>query len=361
MKLLDPFADPDLVARLCDRIADLADGRGPTVFMEVCGTHTMAVGQWGLRSLLPDNVQLVSGPGCPVCVTPASYIDNACRLALARDVIVATFGDLVRVPGLEASLEAARGEGADVRTVYSPAEAIALARGSAREVVFLAIGFETTAASNTAAMKAAHAQGVANLSFYCSLRVVPPALQALLADPDLALNGFLLPGHVSVIIGLEPYRAVLDPAGSAGVIVGFEPVHILHGIEALLEMVALGETGVRNLYPQVVRPDGNPAARAVIDELLEPCDALWRGIGAIPGSGYRLREAFADLDAERRHDLPPLTADSNPGCRCGDVLKGLLDPENCPLFGEACTPVHPVGPCMVSSEGTCSAHFKYGG
>jgi len=359
MKILEPFEDPALVRGLTERIARLAARRDLTVLMEVCGTHTQAIGRWGLRGLMPENVRLVSGPGCPVCVTPAEYIDHACRLALEAGAILTTFGDLVRVPGLKTSLEAARGAGAEVRTVYSPREALTVAEATDREVVFLAVGFETTIAGHAATIRAARERGVRNLSFYTSLRLIPPALAALIADPEVRLDGFLLPGHVSVIIGEEPYREVLLPQGPPGAIIGFEPVHILHGVAALLEALDRGGAVVRNLYRQVVRPEGNPAARRLFEEVFEPEDAVWRGIGVIPRSGYRLKARYARLDAARRFGLPPLSARTDPRCRCGEVLKGVRMPSECPLFGGACTPEHPVGPCMVSAEGSCSAHYRY--
>ena len=359
MRILEPFADKALVQALAGRIAELSRAREQYVFMEVCGTHTQAIGQWGLRDLLPDNIRLVSGPGCPVCVTPGEYIDNACRLALEQDVTIATFGDLIRVPGNETSLEEARGRGAQVHTLYSPCDVLDLARRTERDVVFLAVGFETTIAAIAATIRMAERSGPANLSFYLSLRLVPPALKALIEDPEVRLDGLLLPGHVSVIIGTAPY-AVLARCGMPGVIVGFEPVHILSGIRALLEETNAGGAALRNQYAQVVKDEGNPQAQRLFAELFEPEDAVWRGLGVIKDSGYALKEQYAALDAARRYGSPPLSARLAPGCRCGDVLKGVLLPPECPLFGKGCTPASPVGPCMVSAEGSCSAHYKYG-
>lgn len=358
MQILKSFEDPELIAGLVRRIGRLSEERPSYCFMEVCGTHTQAIGRWGIRRVLPDNIRLVSGPGCPVCVTPAEYIDNAAALGLEHDCVLVTFGDLLRVPGLQTSLAEARGHGADIRTVYSPADALRIADETAREVVFLAIGFETTTASIAAAMQVAHATGLRNLSFYCSLRTVPAALSALLADKDLALDGFLLPGHVSVIIGTEPYK-LLEHACTRGVIAGFEPVDILRGIEHLLFDVNNGTACVRNLYRQAVHRDGNPQALKIFRTLFDVCDSVWRGIGLIAGSGFRLRDEFIGLDAERRFELPAVTDTSSPGCVCGDVLRGFKQPPDCALFGKACTPSHPVGPCMVSTEGSCSAHYKY--
>jgi len=358
MRILDRFEDGALVAALAARIGVLARERGAYAFMEVCGTHTHAIGRWGIRRIVPDNVRLVSGPGCPVCVTPGEYIDNACRLALERGVVLATFGDLMRVPGEETTLEEARSRGAQVRTVYSPFDAISLAREAGRDVVFLAVGFETTIAAIAATVRAAHEERIPNLSFYLSLRLIPPVLEALLADPQVRLDGFLLPGHVSVIIGTGPY-CVLRRHGKPGAIVGFEPVDILHGVETLLADVNAGVAEVRNLYPQVVRDEGNTHARRLFVELFDRTDAVWRGLGAVPGSGYELRDQYASLDAARRYSLGPMSARVSAGCVCGDVLKGVKLPPECPFFGKGCTPAHPVGPCMVASEGSCSAHYKY--
>ncbi len=351
------FDDPDLCRRLTRRIAELAPSE-PVHLMEVCGTHTQAIGQWGIRGLLPGTVRLVSGPGCPVCVTPGDYLDNACRLALEQDVTIATFGDLLRVPGFETSLEEARSRGADIRTVYSAWDSLELAAGTDGEVVFLAIGFETTIAGIAATIKAARSRAVQNLSFYTSLRVVPPALVALVDDPEVAIDGFLLPGHVSVIIGTEPYD-VLARRSRPGVVAGFEPVDILHGVEALLEQIDQGRAEVQNLYTRVVKPGGNPVALALFEELFDPCDEVWRGVGVIPSSGYLLKDGLQRFDAARRFDLPPVTDRQTPGCRCGDVLKGKIIPPECPLFGKSCTPNDPVGPCMVSGEGSCAAYYRY--
>jgi hydrogenase expression/formation protein HypD len=360
VEILQRFEDPRLVRGLRDRIHHAAPADRPLTLMEVCGTHTQAVGRWGLRELLPPGVRLVSGPGCPVCVTPGDYIDNACRLALEHGAVLATFGDLIRVPGRRTSLEEAQSAGAEVRTLYSPREALDLARAESREVVFLAIGFETTIAALAGAMHAAAAAGLPNLSFYCSLRTVPPALAALLADPEVSIDGFLLPGHVSVVIGTEPY-GLLAEAGVPGAVAGFEPVEILQGVAALLEDVAAGTPRIRNLYGRVVRPEGNPQARALIEKLLEPTDAVWRGIGEIPASGLALRPAYRRLDAAARFGLAPASPTMPAGCACGQVLRGVILPPQCPLFGDRCTPVRPVGPCMVSSEGSCAAHHRYAG
>jgi len=357
-KILKPFEDPGLVRGLADRLAAMERKKDSYTFMEVCGTHTHTIGRWALRSLIPDYVRLVSGPGCPVCVTPGEYIDNACLLACEKDVIIATYGDLVRVPGVNTSLENARSEGGDVRVVGSAFDALSLAGSTEKEVVFLAIGFETTIAGIGATVKVAHERNISNLSFYASMRLVPPALVALAEDPEVKLDGFVLPGHVSAIIGLVPYLFLAD-MGLPGMIVGFEPVDVLRGVEALMECVNSGEPAVKNLYPRVVRDEGNPSALAIFEEIFETVDAVWRGIGTIPRSGCGLKEKYRRLDAEARFELGPLSGDIPKGCRCGQVLKGIIMPDECPLFGKTCVPSHPVGPCMVSGEGSCAAHYKY--
>lgn len=363
MKYLDGFRDPD-AARFLRRKIDAAAERlaraGRTArLMEVCGTHTMAIARHGLRDLLPGNVVLCSGPGCPVCVTDAGYIDAALELA-RRGVTIATFGDLVRVPGSEGTLAEARAEGARVVVCYSPAEALALSREpGSPEVVFLAVGFETTVAPLAALLRSAVAAGATRFSMLTALKTVPPALAALAEDPEVGVNGFLCPAHVSAVIGAAAYEPLVARYAIPCTIAGFEPLDILLGLQDLLEQLAAGEARVVNQYARVVRAEGNRKARAAIEEMLEPVDATWRGLGAIPGSGLAIRAPFAAFDAERRHGVAVKPGKPAPGCRCGDVLKGKIFPDGCPMFGGACTPEHPVGPCMVSGEGSCAAHYKY--
>ncbi|MFH0911418.1 MAG: hydrogenase formation protein HypD [Planctomycetota bacterium] len=358
MQRLKDFQDPKLIRALIQHIEALSHSRSSYVLMEVCGTHTQAIGRWGLRELLPPQVRLVSGPGCPVCVTPGEYIDNACRLALEREAVIVSFGDLLRVPGETSSLEEAKGEGADVRLAYSPFQALSIARSVEREVVFLAVGFETTACGIASAVRAAREEGVENLSFYLAAKRIPPALDALLQDPEIRLDGLVLPGHVSTVIGTRPYGVLLKH-GVPGAVAGFEPAEILKAVESLLAAANDGRVSIENLYPHAVREEGNPTALAAMDAVFVPADAVWRGIGSIPDSGFRLREEYAALDAERRFNLGPVSSRMKPGCLCGEVLKGKLAPDHCPLFGRACTPAAPQGPCMVSSEGSCSAWYKY--
>jgi hydrogenase expression/formation protein HypD len=355
------FSDSVAARRLVEAILRVASPLRRVRIMEVCGTHTMEIGRLGIRKLLPTNIELISGPGCPVCVTPAAYIDALCGLGIERNARIASFGDLFRVPGAFRSLAQAKAQGAAVDIVTSPLAALALARDDPdREVVFTAVGFETTIPAVAAAVKAAAAVGAANLSFLVAHRLVPPALSALANDPALGVDAFLLPGHVSAVIGEAAYGP-LRRRGIPGVIAGFAPLDILSGILSLLDLVARKEGTVRNGYPRVVRKEGNPAALALIDECFAPCDAAWRGIGVIPGSGLALRPAYSRFDAAMRFRLSIDDAGMPRGCSCGDVLKGRIVPSACPLFGEACTPDQPVGPCMVSSEGSCAAYFKYGG
>ena len=354
------FSDPTAARSLISAINRCAASLPAVRIMEVCGTHTMAIGQLGIRHLLAGNVELISGPGCPVCVTPASYIDSAAELALTGKVRIATFGDLFRVPGSRFSFAQVKAQGADIDIVTSPLAALEVARDHPdQEVLFTAVGFETTIPSTASAVRQAAAQQLKNLSFFVAHRLVPPVLEALLDDPSLGISGFLLPGHVSAIIG-EPAYSPLINRGVPGVIAGFEPLDVLAGIFSVLDMLARRAPRVKNEYTRVVRPEGNLVAQQLIKEIYETCDALWRGIGVFPSSGLRLRHAYAAYDAAARYDLGSCIVEMPSGCLCGDVLKGKLRPDACPLFGKACTPDHPVGPCMVSSEGSCAACFKYG-
>jgi hydrogenase expression/formation protein HypD len=354
------FNDPVAASKLVAAINKRAEGLPTLRIMEVCGTHTMAIGRMGIRQLLPKNIELVSGPGCPVCVTPASYIDTAANLALSKRARIATFGDMFRVPGSGRSFAEIKAEGAPVEVVTSPLAALDMARSRPfEEVVFTAVGFETTIPSTASAVRRALDEKLGNISFLVAHRLVPPALDVLIADPSLGIGAFMLPGHVSAIIGEEPYQTIVK-RNIPGVITGFEPLDILAGVLTIIDLVVRQSPAIKNEYTRVVHPQGSPAARALIEAVYEPCDAVWRGIGALPGSGLRLRKEFARLDAAVRFGLAPETAEMPGGCRCGDVLKGKLRPDACPLFGKACTPDRPVGPCMVSSEGSCAACFKYG-
>ena len=363
MKYIDGFRNPETAARFVRRIAAqgaalAAAGRHVRV-MEVCGSHTMAIGRYGIRPLLPANVELISGPGCPVCVTDPGYIDAAIGLA-GNGAVIVTFGDMLRVPGSCSDLSACRAAGGDVRVCYAPTAALEIARAEPeREVVFLAIGFETTVAPVTSLVARARRAGLGNLSLLTAFKMVPPALEALLDDPETAIDAFLCPAHVSAIIGSRAYEKIADGFRVPCVIAGFEPVDILYGISGILAQVLKDEARVENQYTRVVRPGGNVKAQEVIARYLEPIDAGWRGIGVIPRSGLGLKTEFAGYDTERKLGVRSGPGRSQPGCVCGEVIKGKRRPSECPLFGQRCTPDNPVGPCMVSAEGTCAAAFKY--
>ena len=328
-------------------------------FMEVCGTHTHAVAAAGLRRMLPDGVRLISGPGCPVCVTPVGYLDRAIALAALPDTVVCTFGDLMRVPSSTTSLEGARAEGARIEVVYSPRDALATARKAPESrVVFLAVGFETTTPTIAAAVAEAETNGIENFLILPGNKVIPPAMLALVQDEELNVGGFLLPGHVSVLTGWEAFRFLADDHGVPGAVVGFSPTDVLRGVLELLRQHGDGTAAVTNLYGRAVSPAGNRTAAALVVSLFHPSDADWRGFGVIPGSGLALRDRFAHRDAGR---IPvSLTEPREPaGCRCGEVLRGVIDPPECPLFDAGCSPSDPIGACMVSGEGTCSAWYRH--
>lgn len=357
--MTDYLRDPAVASRLAGEIRGLAHGKEINL-MEVCGTHTVAIFRSGIRTLLPKGIRLLSGPGCPVCVTAVSDVDKAIALAGLPDVALATFGDMMRVPGSESSLSLERAKGKDIRIVYSPMDALKAAQEEPfKNIVFFATGFETTSPSVAATIKLAHKEGLKNFFVFCVHKLVPPALSALLSSPDVRVDGFILPGHVSSIIGSAPYKAV---RGVASVIAGFEPVDILTAIFMLLRQIESGTPKVEIQYMLAVRPEGNPKAVALMNEVFAPCDSDWRGIGVIPASGLRLRDGFSGFDAEALLGGVCLPKPLEPkGCKCGEVLRGIKVPTECPLFGRACTPEHPVGACMVSTEGSCAAYYKYGG
>ncbi len=353
-----------LSARLLEEIGKLAAGRErPLRLMEVCGTHTVSIFRAGLRQLLPDGIELVSGPGCPVCVTPDGYMDGAIAYGAMEDVIVATFGDMLKVPGSSSSLSEVMARGGDVRIVYSPLDALALAKEHPeKSVVFLAVGFETTAPTAAAAVLTAEREGLDNFFLLPAQKLVPPAIRTLLADEEARIDGFLLPGHVAVVIGSEAFSFLPEEYGLPGVVTGFSPTELLRGIYRLVRQAAEGAARIENEYRSVVRQSGNPAARAMMDLVYEPETADWRGLGTIPDSGLRLREAYRrfDFSVVRPLTLPPAPPKKS-GCRCGEVLRGKILPKACGLFGKACVPEHAAGPCMVSAEGVCAAWYKYGG
>lgn len=329
-------------------------------FMEVCGTHTMSAFRCGLHSLMPANVRLLSGPGCPVCVTAQADIDLLIALALDRAVTICTYGDMLRVPGARGSLEKARTAGADVRVVYSTMDAVDLAtREPDRQVVFAAVGFETTAPATAAAVLAAQQRQLDNFTVLVSHKRVVPAMTALLDAGEVALDGFLCPGHVSIVIGAQAYRPIVDDYRMRCVIGGFEELGMAAALARLAELVRDEQVALVNQYPEAVTDQGNTTAQRLLDTVFEPAAVRWRGIGPIDQSGLILREAFGRFDAQRRHALATPEDAEPKGCLCGQVIAGTIDPPRCKLFATACTPVHPIGPCMVSSEGTCQAWFKY--
>ena len=348
-------------------VADLrrilaARGRSIRI-MEVCGTHTVAIFRAGLRQVLPEGIELVSGPGCPVCVTADDYIDAAIAYAGMEDVIITTFGDMLKVPGTLSSLAEAQAQGADVRIVYSPLDALTVAaENPSKQVVFLAVGFETTAPTEAAAVLAAEAQGRGNFFLLSAQKLVPPVMRALLDGGETHVDGFLLPGHVSVVTGTDAFDFLAQDYHIPGVVGGFEPLEILRALQMIVRQIGTGEARIENAYETVVRREGNPVARAAIERVYEPAAVRWRGLGEIPASGLVMREEYAAFDFARVRPLAlAVVGDGRNGCRCGEVLRGAIVPRDCALFGRACVPEHAIGPCMVSVEGTCAAWYKYGG
>jgi hydrogenase expression/formation protein HypD len=324
--------------------------------MEVCGTHTMAIAQAGLRGLMPENIRLLSGPGCPVCVTPQETIDYAIALAQRRGVIIATFGDMVRVPGSRSSLEMF-----SPTIVYSPLDAVQIAQTNPeKNVIFIGVGFETTSPTVAATILAAEKNAVKNFYVLPAFKCIPPALEFIAQSPLVNVQGFILPGHVSTIIGSQPYEFLATKYRIPGCITGFEPIDILGGILNLVKQIAQKDATIDIEYRRVVNPEGNKKAREILYEVFEPCDALWRGIGMIPQSGLAIKPGYSTYDASKKFEVEVAKMCEPAGCICGNVLLGVNIPPDCTLFGKACTPLSPVGPCMVSSEGSCAAYYKYG-
>jgi len=356
---LSGFRDPALARELIASIQQLAPAGGATL-MEVCGTHTVAIARNGFRDIMPEGTKLVSGPGCPVCVTANVDIDRAIALARVDDVIITTFGDMIRVPGSSSSLQKEKAAGADVRVVYSPLDGLRIARENPdRQVVFIGVGFETTTPLVASAVKHADALGLENFSVFAAHKNMPNALETLVNDPEVRIDALILPGHVSTIIGARPYEFLATRYGIPGVVTGFEPVDVLEGIAMLMRQLHEGRAEIEIAYGRGVRYEGNTTALALIDEVFETCDSTWRGLGVIPDSGYRLRPAFERFDAVKRLAPVPEKTVEPKGCRCGTVLRGIITPDQCPLFGHGCSPEHPIGPCMVSSEGSCAAYYRY--
>lgn len=347
---------------LIEKIMRLAEGKRKLRIMEVCGTHTVAIFRAGIRQLLPENVELVSGPGCPVCVTNDDYIDKAIAYARRKNFIVATFGDMLKVPGSRSSLAAAQAEGAQIKIVYSPLDCLRLAQENPdKQIIFLAVGFETTAPTAAATVLAAKAHGIRNLFMLSAQKLVPPALRFLLSDAAVKVDGFLLPGHVAVVIGAVAFNFLATEFRIPSAIGGFEAEEILLAIKSILEQIDSGRVEVSNDYRSVVKPEGNLSAKKILAQVYEVAEAEWRGMGKIPVSGLKMRKEFAAFDIEQVEPIEIERVEKKTACRCGEVLRGVINPTACPLFGKVCQPLHAVGPCMVSVEGVCAAWFKYGG
>ncbi|SEO44604.1 hydrogenase formation protein HypD [Denitrobacterium detoxificans] len=355
---LSQFKNPELAKGLIDSIQALAPES--CALMEVCGTHTVSIARAGIRAIMPEGTRLLSGPGCPVCVTANRDIDTVIALCRIPDVTITTFGDMTRVPGSTSSLLAEKAAGRSVEIVYSPLDALRYAQEHPeRQVIFVGVGFETTTPLIAMAIRRAKQMGLTNFTVFVAHKNMPGALEAIVSDPSLQVDALILPGHVSTITGMAPYQFLAERYGIPGVITGFEPVDVLQGIAMLMRQLHEGRAEIEIAYTRGVRAEGNPVALAAIDEVFETCTATWRGLGPIPGSGYHIRPEFAEFDAvERFHPEVEPTIEPR-GCRCGDVLRGAITPKACPHFNRSCTPENPVGPCMVSSEGSCAAYYRY--
>ena len=357
MKFIDEFRNKEIAEGLIQRIQESSSR--PIQLMEVCGTHTVSIFRYGIRGILPEHIKLISGPGCPVCVTPNRDIDLAIALSRQKDTMIVTFGDMMRVPGSTSSLQKEKAEGRDIRIVYSSLEALKIAKGHPeKRAVFLAIGFETTSPTIAVAILRTKEEMLHNLFFLNSQKRVPPALNALLQSRQVKIDGFILPGHVSTIIGTSPYQFIAKEFGRPAVITGFEPLDILQGILMLVKQIEENRPGVEIQYRRVVHEEGNPIALSKIDEVFKRDKAQWRGIGWIEESGYLFKESFQEMDA-RNFDVQVEPSREHPECLCGEVLQGIKTPLECRLFKKVCHPENPVGPCMVSIEGTCFTYFKF--
>lgn len=355
---LSVFRDPELARGLIHSIEKWAPEQA--TLMEVCGTHTVAIARNGLRTMMPEGIRLASGPGCPVCVTSNKDIDTVIALSCVPGVTIATFGDMTRVPGSTSSLLKEQAQGRSINIVYSPLDALTLAKENPDEqIVFVGVGFETTTPLVAMAIKRAKAMGLKNFSVFVAHKNMPGALETIVADPALKIDALILPGHVSTIIGVKPYEFLAQKYGIPGVITGFEPVDVLQGIAMIMRQLHEGRAEIEIAYSRGVMKEGNPVALAAIEEVFETVDATWRGLGVIPGSGYAIRDEYKEFDAFARFSPEVEPTQEPKGCRCGDVLRGIMAPNECPLFRKVCTPENPIGPCMVSSEGSCAAYFRY--
>jgi hydrogenase expression/formation protein HypD len=359
MKFVEEYRDPELGKKLLDRIHKRS--RKPARLMEFCGGHTVAIFKHGLRQLLPANIKMLSGPGCPVCVTASADLDKAIALGKLPNVIITSFGDMVRVPGSRSSLQQAKAEGADVRIVYSAQDALAIARANPdKSIVFIGIGFETTAPTIAASILQAEQEKLKNYYILSLHKICPPIMKAILDLGEVRLDGIICPGHVSAIIGSRPYQFIADDYHIACAVSGFEPVDILLAVDRLVEQIESGQPRVEIAYQRGVKEGGNIPALRLMDSVFEVGDANWRGIGVVPGSGLNIKKKYEKFDAEKKFSINAGPTREPKGCICGSVLRGVSTPNDCKLFRVTCTPEHPVGPCMVSSEGSCATHYQYG-
>ena len=362
MKYINEFRNKNLIKKVAEKIKVVMPAENINI-MEVCGTHTQSFFRFGLDELLPGHLKLIAGPGCPVCVSPQEYIDQAIELTQNKDNLILTFGDMLRIPGTKSTLEKERAQKGNVRVVYSALDALLVARQNpGKKVIFLAVGFETTAPTIALSIIRAKKENLKNLFFYSSLKLIPPAMGYLVKDKRLNLSGFLCPGHVSCVIGTKSYAFIPKRYKIGCCITGFEPLDILEGIYFLLQQIINHRPCVQNQYMRVVTPQGNLKAKKIISQVFQVVDASWRGLGRIPRSGFRIKDEFWRFDAEKKFSLSyelRVTSYELRKCRCGDILKGLIYPLDCPLFSKTCKPDNPIGPCMVSSEGTCNAYYRY--
>lgn len=360
MKFIDEYRQSDLAMKLADKIAGMTDR--PLKLMEVCGGHTHTIFKYGIEDLLPPNIEMIHGPGCPVCVIPLGRTDDSISLALRPGVIFTTFGDMMRVPGSKTNLLDAKAAGADVRMVYSPLDALKIARlNHKKHVIFLALGFETTSPSTAMTILQAEKDKIENFSVFCNHIMIVPSLKAMLDSPDLQLDGFVGPGHVSTVIGTRCYEFVSREYGKPLVVTGFEPLDVLQSVYMIVKQIVEGRAEIENQYSRVVERNGNRKALEVLAEVFEPREFFeWRGLGSIAHSGMKLKEKYAAFDAELKFAVPGLRVADPKACQCGEILKGVKKPWECKVFGTACTPETPIGSCMVSSEGACAAYYNFG-
>lgn len=364
LEMLEQLSNPDISKRLLEKTKQHAItfaekfGHKPA-FMEVCGSHTMALARTGIKRALQDEVKLISGPGCPVCVTDQKSIDAMIELANGENRIICTFGDMIRVPGTNGSLMEAKTEGADIRIIYSPSDAVRIAEENpTKEVIFLGVGFETTIPILGVALMTAHEKGVKNFSMWITTKLVEPVLRTLLDAGEVKVDGFILPGHVSIVLGRKGYQYLVDEYKIPGVITAFESVELVSGIYQLIDILLEERVDIINNYKRIITDEGNAVTQKILQTYFTPCDEAWRGLGVIPNSGLDINDAYAHLNAKYRFDVK-VGEPKKTKCRCGEIISGLVEPEDCKLFGKACTPANPIGPCMVSSEGSCAAHYQY--